>query len=41
MGCQIIVGCHESFGIQRNINPSSSKPKINLYFMYTTMHVFV
>jgi len=41
MGCQIIAGRHENFVIQRNIDPSSSKPKINLYFTYTIMHLFV
>jgi len=41
MGCKIIVGRLENFKIQRNIYPSSTKPKINLYFTYTTMNVFV
>jgi hypothetical protein len=41
MGCQIIVGRLENFRIQRNIDPSCTKPKINLYFTNTTMHVFV
>ena len=41
MGYQIIVRRRQKTGIQRNIDPSSSTPKIDLYFTYTTMYVFV
>jgi hypothetical protein len=35
MGCQITIRRIENFGIQRNIDPSFAKSKINLYFMFT------